>query len=89
MKHGIILLSLAILTGCVSRPSIQELEAQALQSGDWTAVEARERSLARRHGPGSADACPRGQALVCNDRFDEPRCYCANRNDFSRMIGGW
>ena len=89
MKHGIILLTLAILTGCASQPSLQELEAQALQSGDWSAVEARERRLASYDGAASLDACPRGKALVCNERFEEPNCYCASRNDFSRMIGGW
>ena len=89
MKHVIFLLTVAVLTGCASQPSLQELEAQALQSGDWSAVEARERSLARRNGPGSSDACPRGKALVCNERLEEPSCYCASRNDFSRMIGGW
>ncbi len=43
-----LLLGAVFLTGCVSMPTLEQLEDQALLTGDWSAVEQREKLIARR-----------------------------------------
>ena len=40
-----VLLLMLFLAACASRPSMEELEDQAMASGDWSAVEAREKPM--------------------------------------------
>ena len=37
-----LLLGAVFLTGCVSMPTLEQLEEQAFLTGDWSAVEQRE-----------------------------------------------
>ncbi len=56
------LLLLSFLVGCAPVTTLEELEAQAYVSGDWSAVDKRERMIARREarmGP----TCP-GDAVA-------------------------
>ncbi len=50
---------LLLLGGCASFASLEELEAQAMLTGDWSAVERRERIIARREAQ-DAVQCPSG-----------------------------
>ena len=57
-------LVLGVLAGCSSYQTLEELEQEALVTGDWSAVEQRERILARRaarHGL----VCPAGSVSYC------------------------
>lgn len=69
------LVALCFLVGCASRPSIEELEAEAVASGDWAAVEKRERLLQRRD-PGTGSICPAGYVFFCYDHLFGERCEC-------------
>ena len=40
-------LMIVVLAGCASKPTLTELEEQALATGDWTEVEAREKGMSR------------------------------------------
>ncbi|MDX1515519.1 MAG: hypothetical protein R3288_01695 [Woeseiaceae bacterium] len=82
----LLLIAALWLAGCSSAPTLEELKEQAMISGDWSAVEARERILARRaarRGP----KCPSGQVAYCEVNFGRDRCQCvsqeAMRNAFS------
>ena len=67
-----IILLAVVVTACAARPSLEELEQQALASGDWQAVESREEMMIRR-AQNSAPGCPRGQTQIL-------RCeWCRNR----------
>jgi hypothetical protein len=76
----IMLLALAI-TACASKPSLEELEEQAMVSGDWEAVEHREEMVKNRRLK-SAPHCPRGQTKVCIENGTGIDCYC------STQVGG-
>ncbi|MCH7538407.1 MAG: hypothetical protein IID57_11200, partial [Proteobacteria bacterium] len=48
MKGTGILVLLLMLGGCAVVPTLEDLEDQALLTGDWSQVENRERTIARR-----------------------------------------
>jgi len=80
----LIVFALVILTGCATGPSMEELETQAFISGDWSAVEKRERAVARRQlraGP----QCPNDYIALCTERFGDKVCSCVDR-DFMRSF---
>lgn len=86
MKLTTILSVLILMTtaGCTASPTIEELETQALLSGDWSRVESRERSVARRmarQGP----SCPKKHIAVCIDRFHDNICSCV-QTDTARLM---
>lgn len=74
------------LTACAGHTPMQQLEAEALRSGDWSAVQQRERMIARQRG--KADLCPDGQMAVCVRQVGPERCQCINRAGFGRMASG-
>ena len=81
----LIVFAFVVLSGCSIGPTMQELEDQALLTGDWSAVERRERSLARRkaiRGP----TCPVGYIGFCVDRFYDKACSCVKREDLSLAL---
>ncbi len=73
----LVLLGAIFLTGCGSMQSLEELEQQAFLTGDWSAVEQRERIIARREAR-KGFQCPAGQTSFCEKRFGAARCGCVN-----------
>ena len=74
MKISGILL-LIFLVACSNQPTLDELEAEALQTGDWSAVEERE-TLLRRTGLISKLDCPDGTMEMCVDDGGKETCRC-------------
>ena len=79
MRHAIyvfaaLLLSL-VLSGCAARPTLEDLEQQALVTGDWSAVESRE-GLIRRRVAARTSMCPEKQTQVCTELGADHDCYC-------------
>lgn len=72
------LLALLTMTGCASRPTLAELEKEALQTGDWSEVDKRKRMDRKmgRHIPG--DECPNGEALYCETKGEREDCSCVS-----------
>ena len=82
MKTWRILLLPLLLGACVTPPTMEELEAQAWQTGDWSAVERREDALARRAARQAQNAslmCPDGAIEYCEERIGELKCSCVSR----------
>ncbi len=82
-----VLLGVFFLTGCGAVPSLEQLEEQAFLTGDWSAVEERERIIARRdarRGP----QCPAGMIAYCENRIGQKRCGCID-NDEIRALLSW
>lgn len=66
---------IVFLAGCSGSPTLQELEDQALVSGDWSAVEEREQLLERK-GEGKALDCPTGYLSTCFEVGLRMECAC-------------
>ena len=74
---------LFFLVGCAAQPTLDELETQAFLTGDWSAVEARERSIARRAAR-SGSQCPSSYIAYCENRFGSMECTCLKQNSLDR-----
>jgi hypothetical protein len=66
------------LAGCSSLTSLEELEAEAIATGDWSEVERRERVLREQKRTAEFD-CPDGMTLVCIDNGGGEECVCRRR----------
>lgn len=76
----LIVLAAVLLVGCAETRTLEELELLAIQSGDWSAVENREKAIARRakqRGP----SCASGAIAVCDTLGGQPKCVCSSRED--------
>lgn len=70
-----ILCALAFVVGCAPRPTLEQLENEAMVTGDWTAVEKREERIKawlEAAGPG----CLRGEIKRCFEGQSGIECYC-------------
>jgi hypothetical protein len=76
-----------MLAGCAGVTPLAELEAQALLTGDWSAVEKRERMQARRH-LNSYIRCPPGTIGYCESDFGRKRCDCIDHEIINTLLSG-
>ena len=74
-----ILILLLMLGGCAAASTLEELEDQALLTGDWSQVEKRERTIARRLAGEPLD-CASGYISVCQTQIGTTRCGCVSRS---------
>ena len=68
-------MALVILAGCSGPPTLEELEKEALVTGDWSAVEERERLLQRKQKKNVLD-CPSGFTSSCFESGLSVDCKC-------------
>jgi hypothetical protein len=83
MKYITVVLTVCLLWGCSSYSTLDELVADAEQTGDWSKVEERERILvkrAERHGT----LCSKGEVYMCDDH----RCSCQPTEGLDKMVDG-
>ena len=78
---------LFLLVGCSVQPTLDELETQAFLTGDWSAVEKRERSIARRIAR-SGSQCPSGYVSYCENHLGDVDCTCLKRNSYQITFTG-
>lgn len=71
------LILILMLGGCAALPTLEELEDQALLTGDWSQVEKRERTITRRQARESLD-CAKGYVSYCETRIVNTRCSCVS-----------
>ncbi len=71
------LILILMLGGCAAVPTLEELEDQALLTGDWSHVEKRERTIARRQAKEPLD-CAAGYVSYCKTRIVNTRCSCVS-----------
>jgi hypothetical protein len=74
MKH-ITLLVLIALVGCASRPTSDELEVEAAKTGEWSAVEDRERMNEKMRAMPELK-CPEHLMLICIKDGAHEECFC-------------
>ncbi len=86
---SILLLSLS-LGACATSPTMEDLEAQAWQTGDWSAVERREEALVRRAARRAENArlmCPDGTVSYCEQRVGTMECRCVSSRAIQDAFG--
>ncbi len=74
----VILVMLVIVVGCAQRPTLDQLEDEALVTGEWTAVERREEIIKKRL-EATAPGCPVGLSKDCLEELSGIQCYCIQR----------
>lgn len=76
MKYAAIAISL-LLAGCASTPETGELERQALETGDWSAIERIERIADKRRRQADPDGiCAVSQTYFCESFGSMEKCSC-------------
>ncbi len=78
---GALIIGLA-LVACAPQVTLEELEDQAMLTGDWSQVEKRERLMRRKAMRDAHEnvVCPDDLTAVCEKRFGDTRCSCVDRN---------
>lgn len=84
MKALHVLLAL-VLVGCAQTKTLEELELEAMQSGDWSAVEKRERQI-KNHESRKALKCPRGTTAVCKELLAKRQCSCEAKGEVVELM---
>ena len=83
--RALLLAAVLLLNACAATVPMAELERQAMLTGDWSAVERRERRQARRadrYGP----SCGPGRLSYCERSGSRDRCACVDgRNVWNRF----
>ena len=85
MKTIVTAMLFLLLSGCGSFTSLAELEAEALRTGDWSAVETRERQIARRNLHSTLQ-CPPGEIGYCVNNFGDIRCTCIDQGRLNAFL---
>jgi len=65
----------SVLCACSAQPSLEELEDEALVSGDWSKVASYEQKLERTGSANELD-CPRQTVAVCRESGLSSKCSC-------------
>ncbi len=90
MKGIGILILLVILGGCAAVPSLEELEDQAMLTGDWSQVEKRERLIERRMArEQELPDCGAGFVSFCERQVGQDRCGCMSRAAIRSVFSGF
>ena len=78
---GAMLVVLA-LVACAPQMTLEQLEDQAMLTGDWSQVEKRERLIRRKAMRNAQDdlVCPDDMTAVCDKSFGDTHCTCVDRN---------
>lgn len=71
----LILVLIVTLAACASKPTLEELEDEAMISGDWSEVERREEIQKGLRGK-SAQRCPDKHTVVCEQLGASESCEC-------------
>ncbi len=81
-------LAVLLLSGCGSLQSMEELERQAMLTGDWSAVEQRERILARREEQRGLQ-CPSGHVSYCERTVGRADCRCISNEAMRDVLAAF
>lgn len=84
---GMALLVLLLLGGCGTYTSLEQLEATAMLTGDWSEVDKRERIIQRRKLRAGLQ-CPVGMVSVCQAGAALNRCTCVKSDTIRSLLDG-
>lgn len=75
MRVTAIALLFILLGACAPIPTLDELQSEALQTGDWSEVERREKIMRVRQAR-SGPQCPDGATGYCEQSGGDVQCAC-------------
>ena len=75
MRVTAIALLFILLGACAPIPTLDELQDEALQTGDWSEVERRERIIRTRQAR-NGPQCPDGATGYCEQSGGDVQCGC-------------
>ena len=68
---------------------MEQLENEAMLTGDWSAVEEREKAIARKaERDGVKLNCPVGYITFCQSYTGQDRCGCVSRRSMQDVFAG-
>lgn len=85
MKVLVLGITVLLLAGCGTYTSMEQLEQQALLTGDWSAVEKRERMILRRKLR-NGNVCGVGQVAICEGMARIDRCTCVDSSSLPTVL---
>lgn len=85
MKAVVCAVFALLITGCAAAPTLEELEAEALRTGDWSAVEERERLIAKRNSR-RPQQCSTGLVSVCEKDLGRYECNCVRKSAMTQVL---
>jgi len=78
------IVALCLLVGCTARPTLEELETEAMATGDWAAVEKRE-LMDKKWGVVQTDSKCRGDYIrLCRTESAQEFCECVSPHDLRK-----
>ncbi len=80
MKLSGMLVGAMLVAGCAPMQSLEELESEAVRTGDWRLVEEREAVLAKRDSRRPM-RCGSNRISYCDKAVGSYRCSCVSKND--------
>lgn len=86
MKVFFVVVLAVLLVGCAKMKTLEELEFAALESGDWSAVEQREKKIERRKRQRGV-TCGSGLIALCEKRVRGMNCQCQSRREIDDLLG--
>ena len=69
-------MAVIMLCACADVKTLEELVVEARETGDWSAVEKREKKLAEKQARREA-GCRGTETLLCDNIGGVSRCYCS------------
>jgi len=72
---------LMVIVGCAARTPIEELQAEAEITGDWSAVQQHQRMDRRMNRVQGEEACNNGYVLACFTKGEREECGCVSPID--------
>ena len=82
---GIIILALVLLAGCGTFTPLEQLENEALLTGDWSAVEQRERIIAKSQF-WTKPQCQGEKINFCHTNGAGTYCECVESNVIRSLL---
>ena len=80
MTRVFVLLAVLAMAACADTRTLEDLEKEAMETGDWTAVERREKKMEEQLARQEA-GCRTTETLVCESLGSTSRCYCVRKHD--------
>ncbi len=65
-----------LLAGCASRPTLEELEAEAAITGDFSRIERYNKVDRAMNKVDANPVCKNGYVLVCHTKAERENCSC-------------
>lgn len=78
MMKKVLLVAILALFGCTSQPTTEELEGEALKTGDWSDVEQRAK-MTEKMSVKPKPKCPEHLMLLCIKDGEHEECFCQSR----------